>query len=191
MQNLKKTRYGGVFVWGPGGTGRMASISAEAVTRLWDEKSAALVLYAQQWCHTPEDVVQEAFLLLVRQVVAPENPVGWIYRVVRTRAINALRSHGRKSRREARVAHRGEPWFEASAGDRVDAAAATEALRGLPPEQREVIVARLWGALSFEEISGLTGSSVSTVFRSYHRGLATLRERLGEACPAKKTEVKT
>ena len=37
----------------------------------------------------PEDVVQEAFLLLVRQVVAPDNPVGWMYRVVRNRAINA------------------------------------------------------------------------------------------------------
>ena len=76
---------------------------------------------ARRWCSTPgngamtpEDVVQEAFLLLVRQAVAPENPTGWLYRVVRNRAINAGRSQGRRARREAAVAARGEPWFEAS-----------------------------------------------------------------------------
>ena len=65
----------------------MGILSPEAVTRLWDQHSAALVLYARQWCDAPEDVVQEAFLLLVRQNAAPDNPGGWLYRVVRNRAI--------------------------------------------------------------------------------------------------------
>ncbi len=160
-------------------------VSADTVTRLWDAHGAPLVLYAQQWCGTPEDVVQEAFLLLVRQAAAPENPVGWLYRVVRHRAINAARDAGRKSRREARAACRGEPWFEASEGARLDALAATEALAGLPPDQREAIVARLWGGLSFEELAQLSGASISTVYRTYHRGLAALRERLGASCPKK------
>ena len=81
----------------------MAILSPEAVTRLWDEHSAALVLYARQWCDTPEDVVQEAFLLLARGTAAPENLVGWMYRVVRNRAINAARSCRRQSRREIAV----------------------------------------------------------------------------------------
>ena len=169
----------------------MGAIDPQSVTRLWDQQSAALVLYARQWCDAPEDVVQEAFLLLVRQVVAPENVVGWIYRVVRNRAINAARSSRRKSRREAAVAPRGEPWFEANPGDRLDAQAATDALRGLPMDEREVIVGRLWGGLALEEIARLTGSSTSTVHRLYQRGLNALRERLGVACPTKKTRMKT
>jgi RNA polymerase sigma factor (sigma-70 family) len=169
----------------------MGTISPEAVTRLWDEQSAALVLYAQQWCDTPEDVVQEAFLLLVRQAVAPENPPGWIYRVVRNRAINASRSSARQARREAAVARRGESWFEGTGAERLDAAAATEALRQLPVEQREVIVARLWGRLSLEEVSRLTGLSTSTAYRRYQQGLLALRERLGVECPAKKKDVKS
>ena len=36
----------------------MAGISPEAISRLWAQQNAALVLYAQQWCDTPEDVVQ-------------------------------------------------------------------------------------------------------------------------------------
>ena len=165
----------------------MNILSPEAVTQLWDEHSTALVLYARQWCDGPEDVVQEAFLLLVRQVAAPDNPVGWLYRVVRNRAINAARSRGRKSRRETAAAMRGEPWFDAAGGDRLDAAAATEALKHLPLEQREAIVARLWGGLSFEEIARLSETSLSKVYRSYHRGLAALRERLEGSCLTKKT----
>jgi RNA polymerase sigma factor (sigma-70 family) len=169
----------------------MGILAPEVVIRLWDEHGAALVLYAQQWCDVPEDVVQEAFLLLVRQVAAPDNPVGWIYRVVRNRAINAARSQGRRGRRESAVAAGGEPWFERTEGDRLDAAAATEALRHLPIEQREAIVARLWGGLSLEEISLLSGGSVSSVYRNYHRGLAALRKGLGVSCPTKKIKTKT
>ena len=170
----------------------MNILSPEAVTRLWDEHRSGLVLYARQWCDAPEDVVQEAFLLLVRQVVAPDNPVGWLYRVVRTRAINAARSRGRQARRETAAAECGQPWFEPAEGDRLDAAAATDALRELPIEQREVIVARLWGGLTFEEIARLSGMSLSKVYRSYQRGLAALREKLeASSCSRKRNRTTT
>ena len=169
----------------------MSILSPQAVTRLWDEYRNALALYARQWCDGPEDVVQEAFLLLVRQGVAPENPVGWLYRVVRNRAINAARSRGRQSRRETAAAARGEPWFEPAEGERLDAVAATDALKHLPIEQREVIVARLWGGLSFEEIGRLSEMSLSKVYRNYQRGLAALRERLDAPCSGKKSRAKS
>jgi RNA polymerase sigma factor (sigma-70 family) len=168
----------------------MGILSPEVVTRLWDEQGAALVLYARQWCDAPEDVVQDAFLLLVRQAVAPDNPVGWLYRVVRNGAINAARSRGRRSRREAAVAARGEPWFEATTEQHLDAAAATKALQQLPIAEREAIVARLWGGLSFDEIARLSGSSIATAHRCYRRGLAALRERL-EPCSTTKKPMKT
>jgi RNA polymerase sigma factor (sigma-70 family) len=170
---------------------RMGILSPEVVTQLWDEHGPALVLYARQWCDAPEDVVQEAFLLLVRQSVAPDNPVGWLYRVVRNRAINAARSRERRSRREGAVAARGEPWFEGAAGDRLDALAATESLKCLPIQQREAIVARLWGGLSFDEIARLSGTSTATAHRCYRRGLAALRERLDESCSIRRNRMKT
>jgi RNA polymerase sigma factor (sigma-70 family) len=169
----------------------MGGIRAEDVIRLWDEHSAALTLYARQWCAAPEDVVQEAFLLLVRQTAAPENPVGWIYRVVRNRAMNASRSSGRKTRHEAAAAHRGEPWFEPAPGNRLDADTATEMLGELAIDQREAIVARIWGGLTFEQIAGVSGTSVSVVYRNYRRGLAALRERLGVVCSTKKKSLKS
>ncbi len=163
----------------------MSGVSPETLTRLFNEHGAALVLYARQWSAAPEDVVQEGFLLLARQSATPENPVGWLYRVVRNGAISALRSAGRRVRREAAVAHRGEPWFQTADESRLDAATATRALEQLPLAEREVVVARIWGGLSFEEIAGLTGASTSTVHRRYQAGLAALRERLGLTCPQK------
>lgn len=169
----------------------MGVITAEILTRLLDEHGPALLLYARQWCDAPEDVVQEAVLQLVRQRMLPENLTAWMYRVVRNGALNASRAAQRRARREGEAAGRDEAWFAASADDRLDAAAATAALAGLPEAQREVIVARLWGGLSFEDIARLNGSSVSSVHRWYHQGLAALRERLGATWPADETNTKT
>ena len=55
-------------------------------------------------------------------------------------------------------------------------------LSALPIEQREVIVAHLWGGLTFEQIAEVSGTSSSTAHRLYGSGLSTLRERLGVSC---------
>lgn len=165
----------------------MNSAGPELLTRLLDEHAAALVLYARQWCGTPEDVVQEALLELVRQPAVPENVLGWMYRVVRNRAISASRSESRRSSREAAAAEACGRWFTPCEGDRLDADAATAALAELTIEQRETIVARLWGGLSLAEVAELTGVSTATAWRRYESGLAALRERLGVTCPQKKT----
>lgn len=154
-------------------------ITADILLRLLDDHGAALLLYARQWCDAPEDVVQEAVLQLMRQPAVPDNLTGWMYHAVRNLALNASRASRRRVRREAEAAGRRQTWFVPSEDDRLDAAAATEALAELPLDQRETIVARLWGGLSFEEISQVTGASTSSVHRWYHQGLAVLRERLG------------
>jgi RNA polymerase sigma factor (sigma-70 family) len=171
----------------------MNPVGPQLLTRLLDEHGPALVLYAQQWCDTPEDVVQEALLQLVRQAAMPENVVGWMYRVVRNGAISAARSARRRGRHEAAAARGDQSWFNPSQTERLDAAAATAALRQLPIHERETIVARIWGGLTLEQIAELTGTSKSTVHRSYQAGLSALRERLGVACPKreKKDRLKT
>jgi RNA polymerase sigma-70 factor (ECF subfamily) len=182
----------GVYILGLGrGTQSMGEIGSEILTRLLDAHGAALVLYAQQWCDTPEDVTQEAFLALMRQPAMPDNAVGWMYRVVRNGAINAVRAAERRTKRESAIARENEGWFQVSIADRLDAVEAARAMEQLPIEQRETMVARLWGGLSFEEIAELTGSSTSTVHRWYQAGLVSLRERLGVTCPTKKNKTKS
>src|SRR5215468_4574601 len=98
--------------------------------RLIDQHAAALVLYTRQWCATPEDVVQDAFLKLVAQRPPPHNPLPWLYRVVRNAAVSAGRTERRRQRHEAAAAARAPAWFDADA-DALDAEAVTAALHGL------------------------------------------------------------
>jgi RNA polymerase sigma factor (sigma-70 family) len=165
----------------------MDSVDSDSLSRLLDEHSAALVLYAQQLCEAPEDVVQEAFIRLMRQRPAPSNVVGWLYRVVRNEAVSAARRSGRRTRHEAAAATRGEPWFKPTADDALDAAAAVAALESLPIAEREVIVLRLWSALSFDEIAELVGTSTSTAHRRYEHGLKLLRENWNVVCQISKS----
>jgi RNA polymerase sigma-70 factor (ECF subfamily) len=157
----------------------------ELLGRLVDEHAAALVLYARQWCALPEDVVQEAFVKLVRQRALPANVVPWLYRVVRNGAISAARAAARRRRYETRAAAQQPAWFAGPQTAGLDAETAAAALQALPIEQREAIVAHLWGGLTFEQIAELGGDSASTAHRRYVAGLTALRERLGVPCPRK------
>jgi RNA polymerase sigma factor (sigma-70 family) len=156
----------------------MNEVGPELLGRLLDEHGAALVLYARQWCSAPDDVVQEALIQLARQPQAPQKLLPWLYRVVRNGAISASRGVRRRREHEAVAAQRGDAWFESAEGERLDAALAARSLESLPGEQREVIVARLWGGLTFQEIGELVGTSPSSAHRRYEAGLAALRERL-------------
>ena len=156
---------------------------------LLDRYLPALVLYARQWCRAPEDVVQEAFVKLARQTEQPHHPVAWLYRAVRNRAISESRSERRRQNHEGRVAERAALWFTPSEDhSSLDAQAATDALQILPLEQREIIVAHLWGGLTFEQIAELTGGSAATCWRRYSAGLAKLRQKMGVSCPTVKAK---
>ncbi len=69
----------------------------------------------------------------------------------------------------------------------LDPETATAELQALPLEQREVIVAHLWGGLTFEQIAEVSGISSSTAHRHYRAGLTALRERLGVSCQKSRT----
>jgi RNA polymerase sigma factor (sigma-70 family) len=155
--------------------------SAE-VAQLIDCHAAALVLCARQWCAEPEDIVQEAFVKLVQQSRPPLDAVAWLYRVVRNGAIDASKMARRRQRRESAVA-KPVRWFVEPEVDGLDAATAVAALERLAPEQREVIVSRHWGGLSFEQIGEVVGCSASTAFRRYNAGVEELRRQLGVPCP--------
>src|SRR5262245_38836251 len=157
-------------------------MTAAEVAQLIDTHAAPLVLCARQWCAEPEDVVQEAFVKLARQSRPPADAVAWLYRVVRNGSINAAKMARRRQRREVAAA-RPVRWFVEPDVDGLDAEAAVAALQRLDTEQREVIVARLWCGLSFEQIAEVVGCSASSAFRRYTAGVDHLRQQLGVICP--------
>jgi RNA polymerase sigma-70 factor (ECF subfamily) len=67
-------------------------------------------------------------------------------------------------------------------GDPLELDETLAAVNQLDEELREVLVARIWGQLSFEEIAGLCHISAATAWRRYQAALQTLRARLEVCC---------
>jgi len=158
-------------------------VEAKRLAWLMERHAAALELFARQFCRNADDVVQEAVIELAACRKAPQDDVGWLYGTVRHKAISAARGEQRRKRRETCVAEARPEWFSGLAEQNVDARIAVEVLQALPEEQREVIVAHVWGGLSFEQIAGLVGTSDSTAHRRYQAGLTAIRKKLRVPCP--------
>lgn len=161
-------------------------MTPEHLAELVDRHAAALTLYARQWCACPEDVVQTAFLKLTRQRIDPDNPIAWLFKVVRNGSLDAARAARRRHKHEGLHAEMKPDWFMPSDDPTgLDAQAAAKALYSLPDEIREITVLHLWGGLTFEEIASTVGGSASTCYRRYAAGLTQLREKMSVPCPTR------
>jgi RNA polymerase sigma factor (sigma-70 family) len=149
-----------------------------------------LLRYASRFCGDLEkarDVVQETFLRLCRENPARlDGHLGqWLFTVCRNRALDVLRKEGRLT--ELDLDH--EPASPAPPPLRI--LEGQEALRDvlrvlatLPASQQEVLRLKFQEELSYQEISSVTGRSVSHVGVLIHSGLKAIRSQLGEPARA-------
>ena len=145
-----------------------------------------LLLFARQWVSTPadaEDVVQSAFIKFWRhQPDARPEHYPLLYATVRTTALDLLRGTDRRLRREnnpdAEIRREDDPFFDSTVEQRDTAAHIETALRRLPPEQREVLVLRIWSGLTFAEIATTLEETINTVSSRYRYALQALRRHM-------------
>lgn len=147
------------------------------IAQVLDQHAAALTLYAAQWTAKPEDCVQEALIELASCAATPEQPVAWLYMVVRRRALNAARTQRRRAAREQTA------WQarlrSASSADRTELLDAVAALSDL---HREIVLLKVWGNLTFSEMAEVLAMSSSKVHREYQQAIAELRTRWDVPC---------
>jgi RNA polymerase sigma-70 factor (ECF subfamily) len=145
---------------------------------------AALVLFARQW--TPgradaEDVVQEAFVRFWRSRERAADATAYLYSCVKSCAIDWSRAAGRRVRRERASANPDVGALLSCPMERDERRALIEAaLVRLPAEQREVVVMRIWGGLSFPQIGQSLEISHNTAASRFHYAIAKLREQLAQ-----------
>lgn len=165
--------------------------SAKLIAALVDQHGAALALYASQWTDEPDDCVQESLMELARQRETPDSPLSWMYRVVKRRALNAVRATTRRRGRE-REAFRRRLSAAPGAPDPAATSALADAVAQLDDSSREAIVLRAWGGLTFAELGQALGVSTATAARRYDDGIAKLRNVWApdEPTPLKPTEVR-
>ena len=141
---------------------------------LFRAKASEMVLYGRALGLShgeSEDVLQETFIALMKRSQPPLQPEHYCVRTFRNRALNYRRSLWRRLTRELE-SHR---WFERVSSESPLERQAMKALEQLPPDQREVIVLKIWHEYTFEEIGGLLEISPNTAAGRYRYGLSKLR----------------
>lgn len=149
-----------------------------------DSHGGDLARYALRFLHDQaqaQDVVQETFLRLCQQQPAELNGrlVPWLFTVCRNVALDVRRKEQRMSSiAEEAVATVESPQVApAEQLERQEQTSQVLAmLARLPANQQEVIRLKFQQGLSYKEISGITGLSVTNVGVLIHTGMKRLRE---------------
>ncbi|WP_250846769.1 RNA polymerase sigma factor [Aquisphaera insulae] len=159
----------------------------EAVARF----EGPLTLYASRLLGDAEaarDVVQDTFLRLCTQDRASTDGhlAEWLFTVCRNRALDVLRKEHRMTQLSDEQVNRclspapGPP----EAAERRDLGVKVLALLdSLPVNQREVLRLKFQNGFSYQEISRISGHSVSNVGYLIHAGIKTLRGQLFDGQP--------
>jgi RNA polymerase sigma-70 factor (ECF subfamily) len=116
-----------------------------------------------------EDAVHDAFCAVLGKGTLPRELRPYLFRCVRNAAIDARRVAARESQKcsifseglEAHVREQAEAFLECMSGD-----------------ERECVVLKLYGGLTFREIAAVLDVPAGTVAARYWRALAKVREKL-------------
>lgn len=157
-----------------------------------------LLLFARQQTRNgedAEDALQDALVKLAKKVdegVFVGGQEAWmpfLYTQIRREAIDRGRKDGRRRKREEHVVDDAKGlatvesgnWFLDSNADGEQAELVEKALKELPPKFSEVIVMKIWGDRTFDDIGKSLDISLHTAASRYRYGLEALRKKLAAA----------
>lgn len=148
--------------------------------RVFDPLVGALWLYCgDRW--VAEEIAQEALARVARdwpKVAQMAAPMGWAHRV----AFNLAHSHFRRARIGRRVTarHARQERPEAVATEVIpEALVVREAVRALPPRQRQAVVLFYFADMPVAEVARVMGAAENTVKSWLSRGRRALQVELG------------
>lgn len=166
-----------------------AHFSNDPNWRSWYESHAArLLLYVRQWLPEradAEDAVQAGFVKFWKCKPHPHSTdLPLLYATVRCAALDMLRARSRRAKREEAVMlDFADCWWDADTIlEKERAEQMQRALAKLPEEQREVVMLRIWGELTFAEIAQTLDENINTITARHRYALAALKKLLPEEC---------
>jgi RNA polymerase sigma-70 factor, ECF subfamily len=137
----------------------------------------------------PEDLAGEVFLQVVRDLPRFDGPArgfrAWVFKITHHRLLDERRRAARRIERTvADPEAESEPPggnVESEALERLALERVTSVLASLSPDQRDVLLLRIVGDLSVEDVARVVGKRTGAVKQLQRRGLAAVRRQLEHA----------
>lgn len=161
-------------------------VCVSAAWKAWvAEFGPRLLLFARGWAPSREDaqdLVQEAVLRLWNYQQdkgggVPDLPLA--FSTIRFCGLNHHRSESRRKKREESIIYLNDftdVWLDPSVEDDEDAVVLRNAVQKLSPKLREVVTMKIWGGLTFAEISEALAISQNTAASRYRYALEQLAQ---------------
>ena len=155
----------------------------QLVAELFREEGASLVRLVRLFVddrNTAEDLVQEGFIRLARSAHRIKNPAK-APAYLRSIVLNLARDNNRRglvSLRHHLPFDNDQASMEDELALRDDQQQVIDALRELPPRQRDCLVLRYYDELGIDDLASTLGISPNSVKTHLKRGLRALEERL-------------
>jgi RNA polymerase sigma-70 factor (ECF subfamily) len=159
---------------------------ADAFAQLYDRHAALVFGVARRMLGNAtqaEDVAQSVFLQIWSRPASFQggNFAAWVATVARNASIDVLRSAAVRTREpEMPTDLPALIDIDDEVFERVRAAAVGDALRTLPPDQREAIERAFFDGLSYREVAEKLGAPLGTIKSRIRAGLRRLMDVLGE-----------
>ncbi|MCL1908379.1 MAG: RNA polymerase sigma factor [Holophagaceae bacterium] len=136
-----------------------------------------LINYARRYGATyPEDITQEAFVILMQREIPVEHPIAFLYGTVRTLSLTERRPL--KNQNLSLDAILLDPSFASDAEDHLLNREVRERMRTLSPTFREALWLFVVEGLSIKEIAEIIDIPEATVKTRIFRAKAQLRQQL-------------
>jgi RNA polymerase sigma-70 factor (ECF subfamily) len=166
----------------------MAAVSQKQLAQWYEAHGTELVLYARQWSpdQQAEDIVQDAFIKLLKQRTCPDNVKAWLFRVVRNASLSIVRRLQQRRQAGHKFLHQETLWFESRRDDLIDAGLVQDLLQTLPSHLREIVMLRIWGQMTLKEISQVVNKSIPWIHHDYKMALEMIRKKLEHSSCIKK-----
>jgi RNA polymerase sigma-70 factor, ECF subfamily len=152
-----------------------AKLTYDEVLAFYQQHGPALLAYGVSILGDKaraEDVLHHVFLNLLDRDKLPMEARPYLFKAVRNGSLNAMRGSARLTSLE------NQEWLVRPIG-MVEAALEIEGAMGqLPPEQREVVVMKIWGEMTLTEVAQVLEIPENTVASRYRYALNKLREFL-------------
>lgn len=152
------------------------------MAEVYRRDGTALMAYARaitRHAHDAEDALQTALIEVLRHPAADiSNIRAYLYRAVRNAALNGIRARIRRLRREEGSHQVPREIFQEPSARREELDALNRAMAELSAEQREAVIMKLWGGLSFSEIGTVAGVPRDTAASRYRYAVQALRKQM-------------